>query len=50
MLDVRLPDGDGITVCRELRSVLPVRGNGFAMRACADDGVSLASLGGRQLR
>jgi len=23
VLDVRLPDGDGITVCRELRSVLP---------------------------
>ncbi|MFF3561225.1 response regulator [Streptomyces sp. NPDC002574] len=23
ILDVRLPDGDGITVCRELRSVMP---------------------------
>ncbi|MET9746871.1 response regulator transcription factor [Streptomyces ardesiacus] len=23
VLDVRLPDGDGVTVCRELRSVLP---------------------------
>ncbi len=23
VLDVRLPDGDGVTVCRELRSRLP---------------------------
>ncbi|NUR59546.1 MAG: response regulator transcription factor, partial [Catenulispora sp.] len=23
VLDVRLPDGDGVTVCRELRSKLP---------------------------
>jgi DNA-binding NarL/FixJ family response regulator len=23
VLDVRLPDGDGVTVCRELRSVMP---------------------------
>ena len=27
VLDVRLPDGDGITVCRELRSQMPDLGS-----------------------
>ena len=26
VLDVRLPDGDGVTVCREIRSKMPERG------------------------
>ncbi|RKN04223.1 DNA-binding response regulator [Streptomyces radicis] len=46
VLDVRLPDGDGITVCRELRSAMPELA--CLMLTSFDDDDALAALSPRE--
>jgi two-component system, NarL family, response regulator DevR len=45
VLDVRLPDGDGVTVCRELRSRLP-RMRCLLLTSLAEDDALLAAIMG----
>jgi DNA-binding NarL/FixJ family response regulator len=46
VLDVRLPDGDGVTVCRELRSALPELGCLMLTSFADDDALYDAILAG----
>ena len=46
VLDVRLPDGDGVTVCRELRSQLPELGCLMLTSFADDDALYNAILAG----
>jgi two-component system, NarL family, response regulator DevR len=46
VLDVRLPDGDGITVCRELRSMLPGVRCLLLTSLAEDDALLAAIMGG----
>jgi two-component system, NarL family, response regulator DevR len=46
VLDVRLPDGDGVTVCRELRSAMPELGCLMLTSFADDDALYDAILAG----
>lgn len=46
VLDVRLPDGDGVTACRELRDALPEVRCLMLTSLCEEDALLAAVLGG----